>query len=697
MDFKSTEVKKLIELAYFLHEKDMEVYWKYDNNPKCPEVELVPKVEDGIMGHPIKKLETGTVEGYYQKNYGHSSAIPTLILDVVKGEYIENGFIYDKALRFELDGSLNNESIEERELCILMLKPNLTGCAEADFPIIRGKKKKGFFDYNENIPELEIDGVYDDFLDVNVFDNMKDEEKLQIFLEIMETLGFKKEDVLELLRGVKTADEIFESVAPPDIAKKRVLYYNQRKYTFDGNTLVEVKPMDIDVTADIGISLDELPFPFFGPAIIDASLVNTYGIDFGENARGHKLININSNPKSINFAKLKNAIIDEVIDLTKVEAYKTEFGHHVIANIDNAIGNLRYTELLYAESPEGRIFCTDEYGILKVDDDGNLKKENLEKTPSVKKNIEVLVDASSGKTVEEGFLNGAEGIGLVRTEDMLIINGTPLYKPIFITTDEDERNKIIEECARVEREKLQSILKISNGKRVVIRLLDAKLGDILTKEQIYSHFYSNQELRGDAALMKYPKFLEMQARVILEASKKYDNPVDIIVPMNYNIRSISSVREIFQKVAEEINYNNFRIGAMVEYVWFLNRINYVAHYADFISIGLNDLTEDVMGLSRNSHHQCFAILDDIIKKALKNGIYKLKLLNPNISIGFCGMHTNFIENLDFFQDIGADSITCIPTFIPTAKRLLGNDEIKKEQQIRLCRVLNRIKDSKLNN
>ncbi len=697
MNFDSVEVKKLIEFAYHLHKSDFIVYWKYDRESICPEIEFVPKVDDGILGHPVKKLDKGMIEGYTKKNYGHSSAIPSLTVDVVRGEYIENGFIYDMAVRFELDGSLSNESMEERKLCVLMLKPDLSNCVQKEFPIIKGKKKTGFFDFDRNIPDLVVDGGYGDFDDDNVWDNMPLSEKLKVFLKAMEVIGFNKDDVISLLKGEKTAYEVFSAVAPPEIAHKQILYYNQREYTFQDNTLVNIKPLDIEVGADIGICLDDLPFPFEGPAIVDASLVNTFGIDFGENVQGHKLINVNSNQEAICRARLKNAIIDEVIDLAKVDASDTEFGHHVISNLDNSIGDLYYTNFLYAVDENGRRFDVNEYGRLKTDEMGNYAKATLEREKAKNSAIEVLADASSYEAAIDAFSNGAEGIGLVRTEDMFIKHGSPIYKEMFITKDEDKKSKVIQECARIQRAEAEKILRVANGKRVVFRLLDAKLEDFLTEEQTSRYFFNKQELRGDAALTKYPEFLEAQARAILEAAKNTDSFVDILVPINHSYSSTKEVRKVFSKIAEEIDYDRFRIGAMVEYTWFLNRADYIAYYADFIDIGLNDLTEDVTKMSRNSHHKSFAILDERVKALVREGVYRARIVNPEITIGFCGMHTNFAENLDFFSEVGANSITCNSQFVPTAKRLLFNDEKKQEEQLKLCLVLKKIRNNKFDN
>lgn len=695
MDFKSVEVKKLVEFAYYLHESGMRVYCKYDLDKSTEDLGFIPIVEEGISGTPIKKLDNGAVCGNIVKEFGHSSAIPSLILDVIIGKHIERGFIYDMAIRFHLEGSLSNEYLSSRHMNILMLKPDLSDCPQEDFPIMRGKEKKGFFDFDNGIPPLVIDGGVGDFDDDNVFDNIDVLKKMEIFVRAMEVVGFRIEDVIALLGGEKNAEEVFMAVAPLEIAKRRIVYWNQRKYTFLGNVLSSIVPLDAEVSADIGTSLDELPFPFEGPAIIDAFLVDTYGIDFGENARGHKLVNVNSKKYAIYRAKLKNAIIEEAIDLEKVDASDTEFGHQVVINVDRSIGNLSYTDFSYAVDEKGNRFATDEYGRLKENETENPISGAAEPEPITKKDMDILVDASDYSMALEGFDNGADGIGLIRIEDMLKINGIPIYTPIFTTKEEEKRKDVIDRCGDILHEKANKMLSAANGKRVVFRLLDAKLGEVLTENQIYNYFLSETELRGDAALCKYPEVLELQTRAILEAALKTGAEVDILVPINSDICNINTVKNTFKKVALEIGWQKYRIGAMIEYVWFANRADYVSSRADFISFGLNDLTESVTGLKRASRDECFAILDERVKSLIRESVYRARIANPDIEIGFCGLHTSFANNLEFFEEVGADYITCSANFIPTAKRLLLSKTSKREGEKGTCISLKKLKNNEI--
>lgn len=689
MDFNSVEIKKLIEYAYYLHKNEMEYYCKYDNGKRSDGVQYVPICEDNITGYPTKKLEGGIVCGYYTKEYGHSSAIPSLTLDVVIGTYIENGFIYDTAIRLHLDGSLSNKTLDERKLYYLLYKVDLEGCMQEEFPIIRGGKKHSIFGYDDNIPRLVIWGGYGDFGDNdNVFDQKSDNEKQELFIKVMVTLGFRKEDIIALLNGQMTAEDVFKNVAPENIVHTKVLYWNCRKYTFEDNTLIDIMPMDIEVSADIGQCLDDIPFPFNGPAIIDAALVNTYAVDFGENAKGHRLINVNSKKYSIYEANLTNAIIDEVIDLAKVDATETKFGHQVIANLDSAIGDLSRTRFSYAVDTQNQRFAVDCYGFL-------LSAGKRDSAIALSQNrVAVLSEASSYEAAVQGLNNGAQGIGLVRTEDMLRINGKAIYENIFITKDEDERNKLINLCYEILKEKMTQILCAARGKKVVFRLLDAKLGEILPQEQIDTYFYSEQDLRGSAALFKYPAVLESQVRAILTSALKAKAKAYVLVPMNDSPYIIKNVREVFQKVSAELGYYDYEIGAMIEYVWFANRANIIAKDADFISFGLNDLTESVTGLPRKSNDKCFAILDERVKRLIKESIYRAHLVKPDIPIGFCGLHTNFAENLPFFKELGESYITCNSEFVSFAQNFLSEDISKADEYSKLCLVLRKIRDKK---
>ena len=100
-------------------------------------------------------------------------------------------------------------------------------------------------------------------------------------------------------------------------------------------------------------------------------------------------------------------------------------------------------------------------------------------------------------------------------------------------------------------------------------------------------------------------------------------------------------------------------------------ITSIAKNADFISIGTNDLTESVTGKRRNIYDQEFFHLTEEVKECIEDVIYRAKAVNPDIKIGICGEHANYIENVMYYKTLNIDYITCSSSFIAVNKEVLN--------------------------
>lgn len=166
----------------------------------------------------------------------------------------------------------------------------------------------------------------------------------------------------------------------------------------------------------------------------------------------------------------------------------------------------------------------------------------------------------------------------------------------------------------------------------------------------------------------------MQTKAILEAASENNTSVDILIPMITKENQFFQIKNIIDKIAKDYKFTNYQIGAMIENAAMANDVDVIAPYADFISFGTNDLTESVTGLSRHSGKEDFIILNAKVKDIIKESIYRARIANPNISIGFCGEHSSQLDNIEFMKSIGADYISCISSFVPTAKSVFANIE-----------------------
>jgi phosphoenolpyruvate-protein kinase (PTS system EI component) len=140
-----------------------------------------------------------------------------------------------------------------------------------------------------------------------------------------------------------------------------------------------------------------------------------------------------------------------------------------------------------------------------------------------------------------------------------------------------------------QRAQLGPILAMLPGKTATVRLLDFS-GDKIPP------FLAGAG-SGLAALLAHPTALADQLRAILESGGKAQ--LAVMIPMVRALDEISRVREVLAWVAADVGVPAPPLGIMVELAATAARAAEFAVAADFFSIGTNDLTGDVLGLTRD--------------------------------------------------------------------------------------------------
>ena len=288
------EIGKLIQYAYDLHKRDFKAF------PSLPDFEFC----EGCGLHYGKTYEDG---GMYGKvlfdNHSDVNALITLV--VMRG--LDSNHRNPKSALF-----IQTKSGE--------YNPSFCGLIQDS------KSKKLYFDHE--------------------FNKLTDIKQIDIFINYLEFLGYRKEDILKVINNQMTAREAYQNVAPEEYKNRQWICYNRKFYEFDGN---------VAISGDYsGVYIDRFPFPFKEQPILDCSKVTTACIYFGYNKKGVKLINVNFNPDSIVYTDIREAVIDEVIDASKVRISGTKFGEQRVINLEHSLGrfNEKYLALAYTDSQE---------------------------------------------------------------------------------------------------------------------------------------------------------------------------------------------------------------------------------------------------------------------------------------------------------------------------------------------------------
>ena len=176
--------------------------------------------------------------------------------------------------------------------------------------------------------------------------------------------------------------------------------------------------------------------------------------------------------------------------------------------------------------------------------------------------VRVLVNAATAAEAQAGLRAGAEGIGLLRTELAFL-----------------EAATWPGEAAH--RAALEPVLAPLAGRTATVRVLD--FGADKTPP-----FLRGTPLRGLVLLLGHPGELEAQLRAIGAAGAATE--LRVLLPLVESADQLAAIRPLLPAGAQ--------LGAMIETRAAVAAAPAIAAAADFVSIGTNDLTADVLGADR---------------------------------------------------------------------------------------------------
>lgn len=493
--------------------------------------------------------------------------------------------------------------------------------------------------------------------DIESLYKMSKQEKINCFIDAMVMLGFRKEDIEAVLEKKMTAREAYRNVASKEKKNLVRVSHGRRIFYFDKNVAIK---------GDFGgIWLDEFPFPFEEEPIFDCSKVTCKSAYFNDNSSGIKLINVNANEESIRYTDLTNVKIDEVIDLAKVNATGTTFGHHKVINLDHSIAPLERVNLALATDIDGNNYITTKTGLVTPD----FQTEDVMERKQAK--IKVYANADNSLMIMDALEHGADGIGLIRTENiytnekealkrfMYYAENTYTFEPVDGNTEFNilQYTQLKESCTAK-----------SIGKKIV-RLFDFKEEKVERMSGVSMD--SEDRMTRRNFLGDYHGILRDQIFTIAKVAEEENTTFDILVPMVTDANYFHYIKSDIISYAEDAGMKNLKIGAMIESKDAIPAITSIAKNADFISIGTNDLTESITGKRRNIYDKEFFCLTEDVKIAIEDIVYRAKAANPDITIGICGEHANYLENVEYYGTLNIDYITCSPSFIEVNKKILN--------------------------
>jgi len=241
--------------------------------------------------------------------------------------------------------------------------------------------------------------------------------------------------------------------------------------------------------------------------------------------------------------------------------------------------------------------------------------------------VRILANASTAAEWEEANRQGAEGVGLLRTELLFLESaGWPsLQQQLNV---------------------LQPVLRRLAGLTATVRLFD--FGADKTPP-----FLRGTKTRGIELLLDSPDAMRTHLAAILDAGK--DTALRILVPMVTNANQLRTIREAVYEVLE--GRRAPQVGAMVETPEAAVGADEIAAESDFLSIGTNDLTQLVLGLDREQSRRA-PVLDGRVLTLIAHTMQAARA--ANILVDVCGEAASDAKALRAMVGFGADELSVAP-------------------------------------
>ncbi|PJC86902.1 phosphoenolpyruvate--protein phosphotransferase [Vibrio sp. HA2012] len=286
--------------------------------------------------------------------------------------------------------------------------------------------------------------------------------------------------------------------------------------------------------------------------------------------------------------------------------------------------------------------------------DVQVKKEQAAKPAVTLDGLKVDIHANIGglDDVKAALENGAEGVGLLRTEFV--------FQSQQALPTEDEQYEIYRDIAVA-----------LEGRPLTIRSLDVG-GD----KPLPSYPMAEEEnpflgLRGVRLCLQDTETLfKPQLKAVLRAAKENHN-IQLMIPMVSEVSELIAVKELITECRNELKLpeSNYpmKVGIMIEVPAAVMNADKLAKEADFFSIGTNDLTQYIMAADRGN--TAVAHLVDYKKTAVLAAIEKTCIAaeNNSIPVSMCGEMAGDTKMSQLLIRLGVHKLSASSSLLPGLK------------------------------
>ena len=260
--------------------------------------------------------------------------------------------------------------------------------------------------------------------------------------------------------------------------------------------------------------------------------------------------------------------------------------------------------------------------------------------------IEVFANIGDSKGIDAVVDQGAEGVGLLRTE-------------LIFMAHQQAPDEALQEA------EYRRVLDGLGGRPLVVRTLDVGGDKPLPYWPIAKEENPFLGVRGIRLTLQRPQVMESQLRALLRAAG--DRPLRIMFPMVGQLEEWQQARAMVERLREEISVSDLQLGIMIEVPSAALLAPVLAREVDFFSIGTNDLTQYTLAIDRGHpslsaqadglHPAVLQLIDMTVRAAHAHGKW----------VGVCGELAADPQAVAVLLGLGVDELSVAARSIAEVK------------------------------
>ncbi|KAF5074749.1 Phosphoenolpyruvate synthase [anaerobic digester metagenome] len=284
---------------------------------------------------------------------------------------------------------------------------------------------------------------------------------------------------------------------------------------------------------------------------------------------------------------------------------------------------------------------------------------------------EVKVNVSMAEAAKKAAATGADGVGLLRTEHMMLTTGVHPKKYI------QEGNE-----AELIRVLVENILKVADSfypKPVWYRTLDAPTDEFQSLDGGENEPYEHNPMlgwRGIRRELDEPEILLAEFKAIKKLHEQGYTNIGIMLPLVQHPDELKQAKKIARQAGLKPQ-KNIEFGVMVETpAAALTIEDFIAEGIDFVSFGTNDLTQYTLAIDRNNENvaDLYSESHPAVLKLIERVIIECNKAGVKTSI--CGQAGSIPKIVEKLVELGITSVSANTDAVAAVRETVARVEQK---------------------